>query len=76
LLLRLANLPNFALDRLMKPSFGAKSAKSCLPSTPWIAASRKIEGAVSMPVAGKHCRPTDGTTTELAGPPFAPSTQR
>jgi hypothetical protein len=28
----------------MKPSFGAKSAKSCLPSTHWSGANRKIEG--------------------------------
>ena len=60
----------------MKQFFGAKSAKSSSPSTHWIVANRKIEGAVSMPVAGKTCRPMEATTIELTGHPFAPSTQR
>jgi hypothetical protein len=53
----------------MKPFFGAKPAKSCLPSTHWIAVNHKTEDAVSMPVAGKTYRPMDGTNTELAGQP-------
>jgi hypothetical protein len=54
----------------MKLSFGAKSAKSCLPSTHWIVANHKTGGAVSVPVAGKNCRPMDATTIELHGPPI------
>jgi Transposase DDE domain len=50
-----------------KQSFGPKSAKSCLPSTHWIAASHKTEGAVSVTVAGEICQPTDATTIELRG---------
>ena len=49
----------------MKQSFGARPAKSCLLSMHWIAASHKTEGAVSVSVAGKTCRPIDGTTIEL-----------
>jgi hypothetical protein len=52
----------------MKPSFGAKSAKSCLPSTHWIVANHKIEGAVSASVAGANCRLMQATTIELRGP--------
>ena len=43
----------------MKQSFGAKPARSCLPSMHWIAANHKIEGAVSVSVAGKTL-PADG----------------
>jgi len=59
----------------VKRSFGAKSAKSCLPSTPWIVASPKTEGVVSASVASTHCRPMEATTIELAGPmrPYEPS---
>ena len=48
--LRLANLPNYALDRLIRYEdfFGAKPAKSCLRLTPWIAAKHRTEGAVSV----------------------------
>src|ERR1700730_3465797 len=55
----------------MKRSFSAKSAKSCLPSTHWIVANHKIEGAVSVSVAGKNCRPMDATTIERHGPACA-----
>jgi hypothetical protein len=51
----------------MKQPFGAKSAKSCLPSTHWIGANRKIEGAVSEAVAGKSCRSMDTATIERRG---------
>jgi hypothetical protein len=34
----------------------------------WIAANHKIEGAISVSVAGKTYRPTDATTIELPGP--------
>ena len=46
--LRLANLPNLALDRLsrMKLSFGAKRAGSSMHSMRWIAANHRSEGAV------------------------------
>ena len=37
----------------MKPSFGVKSAKSCLPSTRWIVANHKRGGAVSVAAAGQ-----------------------
>jgi hypothetical protein len=46
-----------------KPFFGARSANSCLPSTHWIAANRKIEGAVSVRMTREGCR-SDMTTIE------------
>jgi len=36
-----------------------------LLSMHWIVASHRKEGAVSVSVAGKTCRPTDATTVEL-----------
>jgi hypothetical protein len=51
----------------MKRSSGAKSAKSCLPSTLWIVASRKIAGAVTVSVVGQTCRPMGATAIELRG---------
>ncbi len=54
----------------MKLSFGVKSAKSCLPSTHWTGANRKIEGAVFVSEGGKHCRLKHATTIELRGPPI------
>jgi hypothetical protein len=54
----------------MKRSFGAKSAKSCLPSTHWIVANHKIEGAVSVSVADENRPPTDATTIELRDRPI------
>jgi hypothetical protein len=52
----------------MKASFGAKSAKSCWPSTHWIVADHKIEGAIFISVAGGNCHPIDATTIELRQP--------
>src|ERR1700686_2401273 len=52
----------------MKRYFGAKSAKSCLPSRHWIGENHKTEGAVYMSVARKHCRPMDPTTIEMRAP--------
>ena len=52
----------------MKESFGARPARSCLRSIPWIVANHEIEGAASVSVAGKTCRPTDATTIELPNP--------
>ena len=54
----------------MKQSFGARPARSCLLSMHWIAVNHKRDGAVSVSVAGKICRPTGGTTIELPGPPI------
>ena len=57
--LRLANLPNYALDRLSRyeAALGAKAARSCLRLMPWIAANHGIEGAASTSAAGKNCQP-------------------
>ena len=52
----------------MKQSFGARPARSCLLSMHWIVANHKRDGAVSVSVAGKTCRPTDATTIELPRP--------
>jgi hypothetical protein len=41
--LRLANLPNFALDRLGLQRFSTKLVRFCLLLIPWIAASHKNE---------------------------------
>jgi len=62
----LANLPSYPLDRLagMKQSFGARPARSCLLSMHWIVANHKREGAVSIPIVGKTCWPTDATIIE------------
>ena len=40
----------------------------CIRDRHWIVANHKIEGAVSVSGAGKHCRPMDATTIELRGP--------
>ena len=48
----------------MKQPCGARPARSCLLSMPWIVANHKKEGAVSSSVAGKTRRPTDATTFE------------
>ena len=53
-----------------KQPCGAKSARSCLLSMPWIVANHKREGAVSVSVAGKTCRPMDATTIELSDQPI------
>jgi hypothetical protein len=65
---RLANLPNFALDRLSRNeiTLGAKLVRSCLHSMGWIAANHKREGAGSRSVADQTFRPTDATTAELS----------
>ncbi len=57
--LRLANLPNFALDRLsdMKPSFGARQAKSYLRLMRWTAVSHKTETAIAVSAV---CQATSG----------------
>jgi hypothetical protein len=49
----------------MKQSFGARPPRSCLLSMHWIVANHKRDGAASVSVAGKTCRPTDATTIEL-----------
>ena len=54
----------------MKQPYGARPARSCLRSMPWIVASHKKEGAVSVSVAGKTGRPTDATTIELPDLPI------
>jgi len=54
----------------MKQSFGARPARSCLLSMHWIVANHKREGAASVSVAGKTCRPTDATTIELSDLPI------
>ena len=69
--LRLANLPNYPLDRLTRyeANFGARPARSCLPLMPWN--RRKPQdrgGAVSLSVSGKTCRPDDATTIETSIP--------
>ena len=52
----------------MKQSFGAKPARSCSLSMHWVAANHKKEGAVSVSVGGKTCRPMAATTIELPDP--------
>jgi len=58
--LRLANLPSCRSTGLagMKRSFGARPARSCLLSMPWIAANHRIEGPASGLAAATNCRPT------------------
>jgi hypothetical protein len=49
------HLPNYALDRLSRyeATLWPKPDKSCLRLMPWIAANRRIEGAVSVSVTPK-----------------------
>ena len=49
----------------MKQPFGAKRARSCLRSMPWIAANHTKEGAVFMLAAGKNCRPSSATNVDV-----------
>jgi hypothetical protein len=59
--LRLANLPNFALDRLSRyeATLWARPGRSCLLSMRWIVANPRKECAVSASAAGKIL-PIDG----------------
>jgi hypothetical protein len=50
----------------MKQPFGAKRARSCLPSMLWIAANHKREGAVFTSAAGNPDLQTDPTTIDQA----------
>jgi hypothetical protein len=54
----------------MKQLFGATPARSCLPSMPWIVANHYKEGAASISVAGKTCKPTDARTIDFRAPAF------
>jgi len=54
----------------MKQSFGARLPRSCLLSVHWIVANHKRDGAVSVSVAGKTCRPMDAMTIEPPDPPI------
>ena len=56
--LRLANLPNFALDRLSlyEATLWRQAGGSCLLSMPWIAANHKRDYAVSVSVADSNPR--------------------
>jgi hypothetical protein len=57
--LRLANLPNYALDRLSRyeATLWRQVRQIVLRLMPWIAANHKTEGAVSVSAVGKACRP-------------------
>jgi hypothetical protein len=48
----------------MKQPFGAKLARSCLRSMPWIAANRRKDGPVFMSTVGMNCRPTNATSPD------------
>ena len=56
--LRLANLPNFALDRLSRyeATLWRQLRQTFFPSMPWIAANHRKEADVSLSTAGQHCR--------------------
>ena len=58
---RFTNLPDFALDRLSRyeATLWRQAGQSCSLSMHWIVANHKIEGAVSVSVTGKTCRPMD-----------------
>ena len=70
--LRLANLPNFRSIGLadMKQPYGARPARSCLLSMPWIVANHRRESGVSASAARETSRPTSPTTIELPDPPI------
>ena len=55
--LRLANLPNCALDRLSRyeATLWRQLRQTLLLSMPWIAENHKKEGGVSLSAAGQHC---------------------
>ncbi len=65
--LRLANLPNFALDRLSRyeATLWRQAGKSYMRSIPWIAAIHKKEGAAPMSMIGGNCRPHKLTIVEF-----------
>jgi hypothetical protein len=63
--LRLANLPNFALDRLSRYEATLWRQAGRLPSMPWIAASHKKEGAAPLSMIGENCRPPKVTIMEF-----------
>jgi hypothetical protein len=65
--LRLANLPNFALDRLSRYEATLWRHAGQILFALWIGASHKRGGAVSASVAGTACRPMDETTVKLPG---------
>lgn len=69
-LLRLANLPNFVLDRLSRYEaiLWLKSAKPYSLTTRWIVASHKIEGAVSAAAAGQTWRLTGAMNFDYLAP--------
>ena len=56
--LRLANLPNFALDRLSRyeATLWRQLRRLFLPSMPWIAENHKKEADVSLSTAGQYRR--------------------
>ena len=49
----------------MKQPFGAKRARSCLRSMPWIAANHMKEGAASMLAGGENRHPWSATNIEV-----------
>jgi hypothetical protein len=69
--LRLANLPNYPVDRLagMKQPFGARPARSCLPLMLWIAANHRTEGPVSGLAAATNRRPTRAMSADFRARP-------
>ena len=70
--LRLANLPTYPLDRLSRyEAILWRQAGQILFALDALDRRKpQSEGAVSVSVAGKTCRPTDATTIELPDPPI------
>ena len=54
--LRLANLPNYALDRLSRyeATLWRQAGQFCLHLMSWVAANHRIEGVVSVSAVGKN----------------------
>jgi hypothetical protein len=56
--LRLANLPNYALDRLSRYEATLWRQAGCLHLMSWVAANHGIEGVVSVSADDMNCRST------------------
>ena len=75
--LRLADLPNYPLDRLSRYEaiLWRQAGQILSLSMHWIAANHKKEGAVSVSVGGKTCRPMAATTLSCRTQPSTRSMQ-